>query len=163
MALGPGNSRSFLGGADADQTPLRVVDASSIAGFKLQNLPGIVQHVADVGNGKAIVLTVPMDAWGTSGFRLFYGSVDHLVEYAIASESSDSYGEYISFVVSGTTYNVFFNDPFRVDGGTGPGPGSLSTGTGGPDPAFTTPPGALQVIERTPTPTSLAGFAFSCL
>jgi hypothetical protein len=116
-----------------------------------------------VSNGNAIVVTAPMDAWGTSGFRVLYGTVDHMVEYPILSFDSDSYGQYLSFVVGGTTNNVFFNDPFAIDGGTGPGPGSLYTGTGGPDPALTTPPGALRVIERVPTPKSLSGFTFICL
>jgi hypothetical protein len=163
MALGPGNSRSFLGAPDAGQVPLTVVDAGVVAGFRLQNLPVIVQHVTDVSNGDAIVVTAPMDAWGTSGFRLFYGTANRMVEYPILTYNDDDYGEYISFLVGGTTYNVFFDDPFENDGGTGPGPGSLYTGEGGADPAFVTPPGALRVTERVPTPTSLSGFSFTCL
>src|SRR5208283_3656063 len=38
--------------------------------------------------------------------------------------------EYISFLVGGTTCNVFFNEPFEVDGAEGPGPGSLYTDGG---------------------------------
>ena len=163
MALGPGNSRSFLGAPGAAQVPLTVVDAGVVSGFKLQNLPGIVQHVADVSNGNAIVVTAPMDAWGTSGFRLFYGPAGKMVEYPIVMYNGDDYGQYVSFLIGATTYNAFFNDPFEVDGGTGPGPGSLYTGEGGPDPAFMTPPGALRLTERVPTPTSLSGFSFTCL
>jgi hypothetical protein len=89
--------------------------------------------------------------------------MDHMVEYPILSFDSDDYGQYLSFLVGGTTNNVFFSDPFAIDGGPGPGPGSLYTGKGGPDPALTTPPGALRVIERVPTPKSLSGFTFTCL
>jgi hypothetical protein len=145
MALGPGNSRSFLGAPGTAQVALTVVDAGVVAGFRLQNLPGIVQHVADVSNGNAIVVTAPMDAWGTSGFRLFYGPAGKMVEYPIVTYNADDYGQYVSFLIGGTTYNAFFNDPFEVDGGTGPGPGSLYTGEGGPDPACMTPPGALRL------------------
>jgi hypothetical protein len=162
MALGPGNSRSFLGTADAGQVPLTVLDAGAIVGFKLQNLPNVIEHVADVSNGDAIVVTAPMDAWGTSGFRLFYGKADAMVEYPITSVNADDYGQYIAFQMGGMTYNVFFNDPFGIDGGGGPGPGSLYTDGGGADPALQTIPGALTVTERTPTPTSLAGFSFTC-
>jgi hypothetical protein len=161
MALGPGNSRSFFG-AGSGQVPLTVLDASAIAGFKIQNLPNVVEHVADVSNGDAVVVTSPMDPWGTSGFRLFYGKADTMVEYPILSVNADDYGEYIAFEMGATTYNVFFNDPFTVDGGTGPGPGSLYTDGGGADPALQTIPGALTVTERTPTPTSLSGFTFTC-
>jgi hypothetical protein len=71
MALGPGNSRNFLGTAGGGQVPLTVLNAGAIAGFKIQNLPNVVEHVADVGNGDAIVVTAPMDAWSTPGLRPF--------------------------------------------------------------------------------------------
>jgi hypothetical protein len=162
MALGPGNSRNFLGTADAGQVPLTVLDKGAIGGFKIQNLPNVVEHVADVSNGDAIVVTAPMDAWSTSGFGLFYGKADAMVEYPIISVNADDYGQYIAFQMDGMTYNIFFNDPFGVDGGGGPGPGTLYTDGGGADPALQTVPGALTVTERTPTPTSLSGFSFTC-
>jgi hypothetical protein len=59
---------------------LTVVDASAIAGFSLQNLPVEVEYVADVSNGEAIVVTEPMDPWGYSGFRLFYGTPSQMIE-----------------------------------------------------------------------------------
>jgi hypothetical protein len=129
----------------------------------VQNLSGIVEHVADVSDGRAIVLTAPMDDYGTSGFRLFYGTTDDMIEYRIQTFNDDDYGQYISFLVGATTYHVFFNDPFVIDGGAGPGLGSLYTDDAGLDPALTTPPGSLQVIERVPTPKSLAGLSFACL
>jgi hypothetical protein len=163
MALGPGNSRSFLGAPDAGQVPLTVLNDSTVAGFDIQNLPNVAIHVADVSNGDVIVVTMPMDAWGTSGFRLFYGTASEMVEYPIVSYNGDDYGQYISFLLSGTTYSVFFNDRFGVDGAVGPGPGSLYADGGGVDPAFEAIPGALVVTERVPTPTSLSGLLFNCL
>jgi hypothetical protein len=161
MALGSGSLRAPLA-ADAGETPLAVVDAGVVAAFEVQNLPAVVEHVGDVSNGQVIVVTAPMDAGDTSGFRLFYGPADKMIEYAIATYDDDDYGVYISFLVGSTTYNVFFNDPFEIDGGDGPGPGSLYTGQGAGDPALTTPPGALVVTERVPTPTSLSAFSFIC-
>ena len=44
--------------------------------------------------------------------------------------------------------------------GAGGSGSNLATGVGAPPVSM--PPGALQVIERYPTPTTLAGFSFSC-
>lgn len=161
MALGPGNSRAFLG-AGSGQVPLMVVSPSEVTSLVVQNLPNVVQHVANVSDGTTIVVVTPMDPYGTADFRLFYGKASSMIEYPIVSVNSDDYGEYISFLAGKTTYNVFFNDPFGIDGGHGPQPGSLYTGTSAGDPAFETPPGALTVIERSPTPTTLSGFSFTC-
>jgi hypothetical protein len=161
MALGPGNSRAFLG-AGSGQVPLTVVSPSEVASLAVQNLPNVVQHVADVSDGTTIVVVTPMEPYGTADFRLFYGKANTMIEYPIVSVNSDDYGEYISFHIGKTTYNVFFNDPFEIDGGNGPQPGSLYTGTSAGDPAFETPTGALTVIERSPTPTTLTGFSFTC-
>jgi hypothetical protein len=161
MALGPGDSRAFLG-AGSGQVPLTVVSPSEVSGLAVRNLPNVVQHVADVSDGTTIVVVTPMQPYDTTGFRLFYGKANALIEYPIASVNSDDYGQYISFLVGKTTYNVFFNDPFEIDGGNGPRPGSLYTGTSAGDPAFAMPPGALTVTERSPTPTTLSGFSFTC-
>lgn len=161
MALGPGDSRAFFGGGPG-QVPLTVVSSSEVANLPVQNLPGVVRHVADVSDGTAIVVVGPMDPYGTSDFRLFYGKAGAIIEYPIVSFDTDDYGQYISFVDGQTTYNVFFNDPFEIDGGNGPQPGSLYTGTAESDPALANPPGALQIVERYPTPTTLSGFSFIC-
>jgi hypothetical protein len=165
MALGPGNSRAFFDAAEASQTDLAVVDPGVVATFAIENLPYVVEHVADVSNGDVVVVTRPMQLDDASGWRLFYGTSDRMTEYPFDSVNADDYGEYIAFEMNGTTYHVFFNDPFVItDGGPppGPGPGSLYTGSDS-NPPFSAPAGALTVTERTPTPTSLAGFAFSCL
>jgi hypothetical protein len=161
MALGPTTMRTFVVGA-AGQTPLTVVDPSEVAKFPIQNLPNAILHVADVSDGTAIVLVAPGDAYATDGYQLFYGKPGAMVEYPIVMIDADDYGQYIQFLDGQTTYNIFFNEPFEVDGGSGPHPGSLYTGTAQGDPAFGTPTGALTVTERTPTPTTLSGFSFTC-
>src|SRR5580692_4911855 len=161
MALGPATMRTFVVGA-AGQTPLAVVDPSEVAKFPIRNLPNVILHVADVSDGTAIVLVAPGDAYGTDEYQLFYGKPGAMVEYPIVGIDGDDYGEYIQFLDGPTTYNIFFNEPFEVDGGDGPHPGSLYTGTAQFDPAPGTPTGALTVTERTPTPTTLSGFSFTC-
>jgi hypothetical protein len=157
MALGPGNSRSFLGAVDAGQVPLTVVGDTAIAGFDVQNLPGIVEYVADISNGDAIVVTAPMDDWEYSGFqlfRLFYGTPGHMVERPIVSWAMAlSGGGAISFSVGSTTFSWNLTVVYGGDAGPlgAPGPGSLDTGAG-----------MLPVTLRIPTPTMLSGFSFTC-
>ena len=158
MALGPGNSRSFYS-PDAGDELLTIVDAGAIAGFKLQNLPVLVEYVADVSNGDTIVVTQPMDDWGYAGFRLFYGTPTQMVERPIVTYNRTDYGDDVSFTVDGTTYAAHFafvGTVSLLDAGPvppSPGPSTLDAGGGG----------TLQMTLRTPTPTSLPGFSFTCL
>jgi hypothetical protein len=115
-----------------------------------------------VSDGTAIVVIGPTDPYGTSDFRLFFGKPGAMIEYPIVSFDTDDYGQYISFVDGPTTYNVFFNDPFEIEAGPGPQPGSLYTGMATGAPALAMPPGALPIVERSPTPTALSGFSFTC-
>ncbi len=153
MALGPANSRSFLS-PDAGQSPLTVVDAGAIAHFKIQNLPFLIEYVADVSNGDAIVVTMPMDPWGTSEFRLFYGAPSDMIERKIVSYDDGDTSDDIAFTVGGSTYTAhlaFVSSLFSGDAGLGPS--SLDMGSAG----------TLNVTERLPTPTTLSGFSFTCL
>jgi hypothetical protein len=156
MALGPGNSRGFLGASDAGQVPLTVVDASVIAGFTIQNLPAVVEYVLDVSTGNVIVVTAPMDAWGYSGFRLFYGTASQVVECPIVEYNESLSGSAdISFSVGSATYVLDLTVVFGADAGPlgNPGPATLDTGGGN----------TLAATLRLPTPTSLSGLAFTCL
>jgi len=90
MALGPGDSRNFLGAPDAGQVPLTVLDAGAIGGFTIQNLPNLVEYVIDVSNGNVMVVTAPMDAWGYAGFRLFYGTASEMVERSVRSANGQA-------------------------------------------------------------------------
>jgi hypothetical protein len=130
------------------------VDAGAISGFKLQNLPVLVEYVADVSNGDAIVVTEPMDPWSYSGFRLFYGAAKQMVERPVVTYNRGDTSDDISFTVDGTTYAAhiaFVSTLFSGEAGLGPS--SLDTGGGG----------TLQMTLRMPTPTSLSGFSFTCL
>ncbi len=152
MALGPANSRSFLS-PDAGQTPLTVVDAGTIAHFKIQNLPVLIEYVADVSDGDAIVVTMPMDPWGYSEFRLYYGTPSDMIECKIVAYNRGDTSDDIAFTVNGATYTAhlaFVSTLFSGDAGLGPS--SLSMGSAG----------ALTVTQRLPTPTTLSGFSFTC-
>jgi hypothetical protein len=151
MALGPADSKSFLGGPG--ETPLTVVDPGTVAGRPIENLPGVVEYVADVSDGSAIVVTAPGEVDSTSDFHLFYGTPPALAERTIVS-FSQSFSGYptIAFQVGSATYTMAIGGTFEPDGGGGPGPGTLDTGSA-----------TLDFAVRTPTPGTLAGFSFTCL
>jgi len=157
MALGPSDSKSFIDTPSTTSDPLTVVDAGAAAGMKLQNLPGIVQRVADVSDGRAIVVTTPMDDYATANWRLFYGPPSAMVERTVVNAGESFSGSAdITFLVDSAQYTVHFTVTYVAD--AGPlgeiaGPGSLDVGDGG----------TLAVTERTPTPRTLAGFSFTCV
>ena len=138
MALGPPDSKAFLGDAGAGITPLTVVDVSAVAGMTIVNLPGVVAYVGDVSDGTAIVVTSPTER--------------SIVTFSQALSGYPT----ITFLVGSTQYTMAISGTgaFDPDAGLlgGPGPGTLDTGS-------TTLPFTL----RMPTPTTLGGFSFSCL
>jgi hypothetical protein len=151
MALGPPDSKSFLGGPG--ETPLLVVEASAVTGMPIVNLPGIVAYVADVSDGTAIVVTSPMDVVSSADFHLFYGKAGSMQECPIVSFGQALSGyPTIVFQFGSQTYTMAIGGTFDPDGGGGPGPGTLDTG--GTQLPFTI---------RTPTPSTLSGFSFTCL
>jgi hypothetical protein len=154
MALGPGDSRNFLGAADAGQVPLTVLDAGALAGLTIQNLPNVVQYVIDVSNGEVVVISAPMDASGYSGFRLFYGTQTNMIERPITAYNQAVSGPAdIAFTVGSATYTLNTMWTFGPDAGPlgMPSTATLDTGTG-----------TLPATIRTPTPNSLPGFSFTC-
>jgi hypothetical protein len=154
MALGPGNSRSFLGSADAGQVPLMVPDGGAVAGFAIQNLPNVVQYVVDVSNGEVVVITAPMDPSGYSGFRFFYGTANNMIERPItAYDQSLSGPADIAFTVGPATYTLHTTFAFGPDAGPLGMPASATLDTSS---------GTLSGTVVTPTPTSLSGFSFTC-
>jgi hypothetical protein len=151
MALGPAGSKSFLGGPG--ETPLTVVDSTTVAGLLIVNLPGSADYVADVSDGTSIVVTSPADVQSSADFHLFYGTADAMVERTIVSFSQALSGyPTIVFQVGAATYTMSISGTFELDGGGGPGPGTLSTGSA-----------TLDFTLRMPTPTTLSGFSFTCL
>lgn len=151
MALGPADSKSFLGGPG--ETTLTVVDPGTVAGLTIVNLPGVVSYVADVSDGTSIVVTSPMQVESSSDFHLFYGQASAMVERTIVNfdQALSGYPS-IAFQVGSATYTMSISGSSNPDAGTGPGPGTLSTGS-------TT----LAFTLRSPTPTTLSGFSFTCL
>lgn len=135
--------------------PLTVLDAGAVAGFKIQNLPNVVDMIADVSGGETVVITAPMDTWSTAGFRLFYGTPGQMVERKIISYNQALSGPAdISFSVGPATYVLRTTFVYGPDAGLlgSPGPATLDTGGGVTLPA----------TLRLPVPTSLQGFSFTC-
>ncbi|HEY1695795.1 MAG TPA: hypothetical protein VGG39_26690 [Polyangiaceae bacterium] len=150
MALGPADSKSFLGGPG--EAPLTVVDPGTVTGLAVVNLSGTVAYVADVSDGSVIVVTNLVDIVTPSPVRLFYGSPPALAERSIVSfDQSLSGYPTIAFQVGTATYTMAIGGTFGLDGG-GPGPGTLATGST-----------SIGFTLRQPTPTTLDGFTFSCL
>jgi hypothetical protein len=83
MAIGPADSKSFLGAAG--QTPLTLVDPSSVRAMSAIDLPARAAYVLDASNGDAIVITAPGDNPSTDDDRLFYGAPANLAERKIVS------------------------------------------------------------------------------
>jgi hypothetical protein len=152
MALGPGNSRSFFGAAG--QTPLTVVDPTLVQSFSIQNLPSVVEYMADIGSGDEVVITAPMDAATSADFRLFYGAPSAMIEYPITAYNLalSGFGD-IAFSVGTATFTLHLTITAGVD--ASPlgmlGPGSLDTDRG-----------TFPATFRVPTPTTLPGFSFTC-
>ena len=151
MALGPADSKSFIGGPG--ETPLKVVSDGTVSSMPIVNLPGVVDYVADVSDGTSIVVTSPMDLNSSADFHLFYGRPSAMQERKILSFNQALSGyPTIGFSVGSATYTMTISGTFDPDGGGGPGPGTLDTGMG-----------TLDFTLRMPTPTKLSGFSFSCL
>jgi hypothetical protein len=160
MTLGPeGSGKSGLERIDAGAaTALTLVGASTVQGMPAVDLPGAVSYVADAADGEAIVVTAPLeDDQGSAAFHLFYGTPGAMVERRIVSfEQSLSGYPTIGFAVGSQTYVMAISSvPPTSEGGLleAPGPVTLATGDGG----------GVTFTLRLPTPTTLAGFTFTCL
>jgi len=158
MTLGPeGSGKLGTEGRDGGAaTSLTLLHATAVQGMPAVDLPGAVQYVADAAGGDALVVTAPLENdVGTAAFHLFYGPATAMVERPIVSfnQSMSGYPS-IGFTVGSATYTMSIAS-VPVDSGFGeaPGPVTLTKGDG-TTVAFTL---------RLPTPSSLSGFAFTCL
>jgi len=157
MALGPGDSRAFIGAADAGQVALTVLDKSAISAMTLRNLPGdvYIEYVADVSNGNIVIVTRPQDDWTDTSFRVFYGTANAMLERPLINFSRGD-DTYITFQVDSAQYLAHFVMLFEPsDAGTNVQhlPGTLESGDGS----------TWTITERLPTPTALPEFSFTCL
>jgi hypothetical protein len=147
------NSEGRDGGAT---TPLTLLNATAVRGMPAIDLPETIQYVADAADGESIVVTAPLDDESGPAFHLFYGTTaEAMIERPIVSFlQSDSGYPTFGFTVGSATYTMSIASVLS-DGGLGeaPGPVTLTKGNGS-TVAFTL---------RLPTPTSLGGFAFTCL
>lgn len=94
-----------------------------------------------------------MDAESTADFHLFYGQPSGMQERKIVSfdEAKSGYPT-IAFQVGSQTYTMAIGGTIDLDGGGGPGPGTLDTGSA-----------RLPFTVRWPTPSTLSAFSFTCL
>lgn len=153
MALGPADSKSFIGGPG--ETPLKVVGDGTVSALPIENLPILVNDVADVSDGTAIVITAPTDVNSSADFHLFYGRPAVMQERPIVAFNQDASlggGATIEFSVGAATYTMTIDGTSDPDAGTAPGTGTLDTGKA-----------TLSFTLRSPVPTKLSGFSFTCL
>ena len=159
MTLGPeGSAKSRIEGLDAGAaSALTLVAPTAVQGMPAIDVPGAVRYVADGADGEAIVVTSPLDDdLGSAAFRLFYGRPGAMVERPIVSFNQAQSGyPAIGFTVGSQTYVMAIASAPSPDGGLFdvPGPVTVTPADGA----------AVTFTLRMPTPTTLAGFAFSCL
>jgi hypothetical protein len=122
----------------------------------IQNLPHVPVYVADASDGTSVVVTWPMDAYGTDESRIYYGTKSDMIERPItAYEESKSGDTTITFKVAAATYTVHFAITFG-DPDAGP--------LGSPGPVTLDKGGTMEMMTlRLPTPTTLSGFTFTCM
>jgi hypothetical protein len=155
MALGSGNPKAILGSGTNGDEMLTVVAPSAVAGMPIHNLPHIPIYVADASDGTSVVVTWPMDAYGTDESRIYYGTKSQMIERPItAYEESLSGDTNITFTVEAATYTVHFAITFGPDAGPLGSPGPVTLDKGGTTETM---------MLRLPTPTMLSGFMFTCM
>ena len=159
MALDASNSRAFLNQADAANSPLTLVDPSSISQLPVVNTPNLIDYVGDVANGNVVLATVPMNrdsASESGGLSLFYGPPDNVEERQVtAFEESLSGNGTLTFLIGTESYVLAFG---TVPSDSHPlGDFTLQTLTAGTGTVF-------DVTLRSPTPSEPpAGLSFTCL
>jgi hypothetical protein len=160
MALGPADSKAFLGQSDAGVTPLTLVAPATLSGMALVNTPNVIEYIGDVSNGDVLMTTLPMNEDATStngGLAVFYGPPGAVAERTITGfEQSLSNDGTMTFLVDGESYVLAF--------------GTVNTPDAGLLGVFTlqglTPQGGarLAVTLRAPTPATVpTGLSFTCL
>ncbi len=156
MALGSGsNPKELLGPATTGDEVLTLVDPSTVAALPIKNLPHVPVYVADASDGTSIVVTWPMDAYGTDDARLYYGTPGHMLERPITQYGESLSGDTtVTFTVDAATYSVHFAIEFGdPDAGPLGNPGPVTLDKGGSTETMTL---------RMPTPATLSGFSFTC-
>jgi hypothetical protein len=154
MALGLVGSFMPISDTAPGQLRLTLLDRKVVQGMRVVDLPRVVQRVADVSDGNAIIATQPMDDPFTEDTRLFYGAPNDVVERRVVSYGQSLNGDAsFSFLVDDIKAFAHFPIVPPVDGGAGgPGPGTLKLGDGQ----------ELTITPRLPTPRNLNGFTFRC-
>ncbi len=159
MALGPANSKAFLGQSDAGVSSLTLVPASTVTGMPVVNTGSAISYIADVSNGDVLMTTRPINddpAAPNGGLAVFYGPPG-----AVAQRPIVSFGQSLSG--NGTLTFQVGSVPYTLAFGNVPGPDAGPLGT------FAlmslTPQGGapMSATLRTPTPTGTPPeLSFTC-
>jgi hypothetical protein len=114
---GTTNVRDFVIGEQGDLlTPMPV---AGVQALKLHDLAGevFVEYVAELPDGRRMVVVRPQDDWGYEDFRLFLGPPDRVEERKVDSVTRrrDGGTTTIHFQLEGTSAEAFFPTALNVD------------------------------------------------
>lgn len=160
MALGPADSKGFLGESDAGLTPLILVDATQVTAMPVVNTPNEISYVGDVENGNVILATYPMNGDSIaqfSGLAIYYGPSTAVAQRVITDfGQTHSNSGTVTFLVDGVPYVLAFG----MDPSTDASPVGKFALKGLTPQGGTT----LATTIRDPKPTALPpGMVFTCL
>jgi hypothetical protein len=162
MALGPPNSRAFIGDPGATYQLITVLDNAAIAGMETRDLPHRVCYVGVMDGTEQVVVTGPLGTCSEEP-RVFYGTKDDMIERQVTGVENSVF---VSFLVGSTTKRVQTGNPFPDGGVVMPDAGMLPPDAGVviPDGGGVQPDAAVVSPEAgTAAPNPIEGYAFRCL
>lgn len=110
---------------------LEVVAHDAISKMELVNLPGTIriEYLAEVDNGKWIVVVVPEHFFAYDNFRFFYGEESRMEEYEILEvlRASDGGSTHITIRYGDTEAEVYFPVHLSINSEEEREPASLKT------------------------------------
>jgi hypothetical protein len=110
VVRGPFDERGFTIGAQGDV--LVVVEPAAVQGLPLRNLDGAmtVEYVAELEDGRQLIVVRPTDDWNYDDFRVFLGPPEGLLERKVHSvlRARDGGTTHILFDLDGTEADALF-------------------------------------------------------
>lgn len=146
VVRGPLDVKTFAVGERGDV--LETVAGDSVKALPLRNLPGeiAVEYLADVQDGRRLVVLVPRDDFSYEKFRLFLGQPERVVEYHVSAVTRQRDG--------GTTDITFI---YRATRGVAHFPSPTLGGS-----AFVRVEGQTLAVTQHPPGTRPEGLSFFC-
>jgi hypothetical protein len=118
VRVGEIGTKGFTIGEEGEE--LTVVPASEIEGKQVRNLAGdvVVEYAAGLADGRALVVTRPVDDWTYDDFRVFFGPRNAMAERAVrnVSRARDGGSTTIDFVIDNAAATASF--PVELDDAT---------------------------------------------